>query len=252
MLHRSINLKSIPERIISLVPSQTELIVDLGLEEKLVGVTKFCVHPVHIRKAATIVGGTKQVNYLKIKQLQPDIILCNKEENTKEMVQKLETIAPVWVSDVYTIEDTLEMISLIGGLFNVAENSRNLIAAIKAKWDDFKTAVKNTSTKKVAYLIWKNPYMAVGENTFINSLLKQNNFKNIYDDGLGRYPEIDINVMPEVDLVLLATEPYPFRQKDVIELKKTLQKEVRLVDGEFFSWYGSRLKDAFAYFKSLH
>ena len=105
-------------RIVSLVPSQTELLYDLGLEDNIVGITKFCVHPVHFKATKTIVGGTKNVKFDKIKALQPDIIICNKEENTKEIVEELSAICPVWVTDIYTIEDNLQMISDFGQLFN--------------------------------------------------------------------------------------------------------------------------------------
>src|SRR5690606_15229799 len=116
-LHRPLLLEKTPKRIISLVPSQTELLVDLGLESSIVGVTKFCVHPIHIKEEKVIVGGTKQVHFDKIRDLKPDIILCNKEENTKEMILELEKIATVHISDIYTIDDTLELIELYGDLF---------------------------------------------------------------------------------------------------------------------------------------
>ena len=98
-----------PLRIVSLVPSQTELLYDLGLEDNIVGITKFCVHPFHFKATKTIVGGTKTIKFDKIKALQPDIIICNKEENTKEIVEELSQICPVWVTDILMIEDNLQM-----------------------------------------------------------------------------------------------------------------------------------------------
>lgn len=250
--NRKITLSKAPTRIISLVPSQTELLVDLGLRNQLVGVTKFCVHPKDLKDEITIVGGTKKVNYNKIKSLSPDIIICNKEENTLEMVEELQKIAPVWVSDIETIEESLEMICLLGNLFNVSENANDLISEINSEKAKFEKLIKTASTKKVAYLIWKNPYMGVGNHTFIQDVLKLNKFENILQNEISRYPEISLERLNEADVILLSSEPYPFKKENVAELKKALQKEVLLVDGEYFSWYGSRLKDAFTYFKSLH
>lgn len=248
---RKIKLSNTPQRIISLVPSQTELLVDLGLENKLVGITKFCVHPKYLRKVKTIVGGTKQVNYSKIKDLQPDIIICNKEENTLEMVTQLEKIAPVWISDIITFNDNLDMIYRLGKLFDVKHQAQKIIKKINSEKDAFANFVKNKEEKKVAYLIWKNPYMLAGTNTFINTLLKVNNFKNIASPN-SRYPEIEISALQKADVVLLSSEPYPFKSNDVKNLKNLLNKEVILVDGEYFSWYGSRLQHAFQYFRKVH
>lgn len=239
-------------RIVSLVPSQTELLVDLGLEEKLLGITKFCVHPKALRKTKSVVGGTKQVNFDRIQALQPDIIICNKEENTEEMVMKLATLAPVWVSDVATIEDTFDLIGELGKIFDVTDKAAQLNTEILAAYRDFKTFMQNHSHRKVLYLIWKDPYMAVGRDTFINELLALNKFENTLLSEDSRYPEIDRALLERPELVLLSTEPYPFKQKHVAQLQKELDNRVILVNGEYFSWYGSRLQRAFGYFKSLH
>ena len=251
-LNRSLDFPNRPKRIVSLVPSQTELLVDLGLEKYIVGVTKFCVHPTNIRKDVSVVGGTKQVHFEKIKALQPDIIICNKEENTLEMVQELEKIAPVWLSDIYTIDDALDMILLLGILFDVSEKAKALVDEISSEKKDFETFLKSKPSFKVAYLIWKNPYMMVGRQTFINNLLSLNNFENIDNDSESRYPEVTLNDLKTADKILLSSEPFPFKEKHIEELQKATGKEVVLVDGEYFSWYGSRLKDAFSYFKKLH
>ena len=250
-LNQTLTFNQIPKRIISLVPSQTELLVDLGLENKIVGVTKFCVHPTHIRKNKTIVGGTKKVNFEKIISLQPDIIICNKEENTKEMVTELQKIAPVWISDIVSIEDSLDMISKLGYLFNKENEAANLVESIISERDSFLEFIKNRKPQKTAYLIWKNPYMIAGKNTFINELLQLNKFENVSLDLNSRYPEISELELKKATIILLSTEPFPFKNKDVKQLETSLDKKVILVDGEYFSWYGSRLKDAFNYFKSL-
>ncbi len=251
-LNRTLLFNNPPKRIVSLVPSQTELLVDLGLEKYLVGVTKFCVHPKEIRKKVAIVGGTKKVHFEKIKALQPDIIICNKEENTKEIVEQLSCIAPVWVSDIYTLDDALEMISLLGELFDVSEKGDTLISKISSGKKDFEAFVKTKPPYNVAYLIWKNPYMLAGNQTFINSLLALNHFKNIADNLESRYPEVSIQDLKNADKILLSSEPFPFKEKHIQELQKATGKEVVLVDGEYFSWYGSRLQKAFSYFKTLH
>ncbi len=254
-LNRGINLINTPKRIISLVPSQTELLIDLGLGDKIVGITKFCVHPDTLRKEKTIVGGTKKINYNKIKALQPDIILCNKEENTKEIVETLEREYVVHVSDIFTLYDAFEMIEQYGKVFNIETKTNKLISEIKVEKESLDHFIKQLPKKRVVYFIWKDPWMAVGGNTFINHLLKLNNFENVYEDQT-RYPEVSIDhirSLTDIDLILLSSEPYPFSEKHVKEIKNSNTKaQVVLVDGEYFSWYGSRLLGAFAYFKTLH
>ena len=251
-LNRTITLTKPPLRVVSLVPSQTELLIDLGLRKYIVGVTKFCVHPKSLRKEKTIVGGTKQVDFEKIKLLKPDIIICNKEENTEEMVLKLENIAPVWVSNIATISESIEMILELGEIFEVKGKALEIASNIELKLEDFKDFVKDFSSKKVLYLIWKNPYMAAGKKTFIDGLLQINNFENIIVEEKSRYPKVDIEVLKTAELILLSTEPYPFKKANAVSLAKECNTEVKLVDGEFFSWYGSRLLKAFDYFKMLH
>ncbi|WP_394750571.1 ABC transporter substrate-binding protein [Spongiimicrobium salis] len=251
---RKVNLLQKPSRIICLNPSQTELLVDLGLEEYIVGVTKFCIHPVHLRKNKTVVGGTKQISLAKIDALKPDIILCNKEENTKEMVLALEKKYPVHVADIATIDETLDLIRQYGVLFQCEDKAIALCTILNNRVADFKQFVSTTSKKRVAYFIWKNPWMAVGNNTFIHHLLELNGFVNIFGT-IARYPEIDMNALDQhkPDFLLLSSEPFPFSEKHIEEVKlmPTKAKAV-LVDGEYFSWYGSRLIHAFDYFKALH
>lgn len=251
-INRTIHLSKTPSRIVSLVPSQTELLVDLGLQSKIVGITKFCVHPKYLRKEITVVGGTKEVHLDKIKKLQPDFIICNKEENTLEMVQGLEIVAPVWVSDIVTIEESIAMIDALGKILVVKPKASKIISEITKEAALFNNFMKDKPSKKVLYLIWKKPYMAAGKNTFIDALLKLNNFENIIIDANSRYPEVDDEQIKSADIILLSTEPYPFKNEDVQSFKAMFNKEVKLLDGEFFSWYGSRLTQAFSYFKTLH
>ena len=243
-----------PKRIISLVPSQTELLYDLGLESKIVGITKFCVHPYHFKSTIKTVGGTKKVHFEKIRLLQPDIIICNKEENTKEIVEELSQICPVWVTNIITIQDNFQMISDFGKLFNCRIEAQKWNDKLAFALHNFKNYIKDKPIKKVAYFIWKDPYMVAGSDNFINELLKLNNFDNVYLNK-GRYPEIELSKMileNNPDLVLLSSEPYPFKEENMVEIEKHTQNaKTVLVDGEMFSWHGSRLLKAFEYFKKL-
>lgn len=245
-----------PKRIVSLVPSQTELLHDLGLEDSIVGITKFCVHPIHLKATKTIVGGTKNIKYDVIQALQPDIIICNKEENTKEIVDQLSAICPVWVTDIYTVEDNSKMIQDFGALFNKRTEAQKWISKIENAQQDFDAFIKDKPIKKVAYFIWAHPFMVAGNNTFINELLKLNHFQNIYESKEGRYPEIDLEKIYEEgdpDYVLLSSEPFPFKEEHAFEIGRyTHHAKTIFVDGEMFSWYGSRLLKAFDYFKLLH
>ncbi len=144
------------------------------------------------------------------------------------------------------------MIQLLGEIFNTSEKAEKLINEIQVEMLEFQNYISNFPKRKVIYLIWKNPYMAVGNRTFIQDLLILNNFENIVADNTSRYPEVDVKQLKNAELILLSSEPYPFKEADALELKKALHSEVLLVDGEYFSWYGSRLKNAFTYFKTLH
>ena len=251
---RLIELESTPKRIVSLVPSQTELLHDLGLEDSVVGITKFCIHPIHYKSTKQVVGGTKQINIVKIKALNPDIILCNKEENTKDIVEACEAICTTHVSDIFTIVDCIEVIIQYGEIFNKQKEAQEISDKIDFNLKDFKSFIKDKPTIKAAYFIWRNPWMVAGNGTFINHLLALNKFENIYSN-LERYPEIELNKLrleDDPEIVLLSSEPYPFKEEHALEIVNTSTRiKTMFVDGEMFSWYGSRLIKAFSYFKSL-
>ncbi|MCH4821655.1 helical backbone metal receptor [Gramella lutea] len=250
-LGRKIELKEFPKRIISLVPSQTELLVDLGLEEYIVGITHYCVHPEYLKKVKTSVGGTKKVNMRKLRDLEPDIILCNKEENTKEMVQELEKVAPVHVSEVKTLHDAYHLMEDYGKIFHCEELAEVMINSMAKKAENLKHLVKDLPKRKVVYFIWNKPLMAAGQGTFINEMLQLNNFENFLLEE--RYPETNFKELmkSKIDICLLSTEPFPFTKDHKKDFKKISEK-VELVNGEYFSWYGSRLLEAMEYFKRLH
>lgn len=244
-----------PKKIISLVPSQTELLYDLGLEGNIIAITKFCVHPYHLKSTKEIIGGTKNVKFDKIKALQPDIIIANKEENTLEIVEELRKICPVWVTDIVTIEDNLKMIHDFGQLFNKRTEAQKISDKINFAYAAFVAFMKDKPLQKAAYFIWANPYMVAGNNTFINEMLKLNKFENIYENREERYPEIIIQKMRiqgDPDYVFLSSEPFPFKDEHAFELGRfTHHSKTVFVDGEMFSWYGSRILKAFDYFKTL-
>lgn len=251
----TITLAATPMRIVSLVPSQTELLFDLGLEDRLVGITKFCVHPYHLKSTKKIIGGTKKVHVEKIRLLQPDIIIANKEENTEEIVEAMKEIAPVWVSNIVTIEDNIEMIEELGKIFAVRTSARQWIDKINFGLEDFKKFISDKEVKRAAYFIWKNPYMVAGNDTFVNEMMKLNKLSNIYEANEGRYPEVIVQKMRiqgDPQVLLLSSEPFPFKDEDAFELgRHTHHAQTIFVDGEMFSWYGSRLVKAFPYFKQL-
>jgi ABC-type Fe3+-hydroxamate transport system substrate-binding protein len=239
-----------PKRIVSLVPSQTELLHYLGLEEETVGITKFCIHPKEWYRTKTRVGGTKTVNLATIKKLQPDLIIANKEENVKEQIEELANEYNVLVTDVNNISEALQMIVHIGALTGKAIAAKELAIKIETAF----AAISHTAAPvKTAYLIWNKPYMAAGGDTFINDIINKAGLKNIFEKN-KRYPEITITDLQiaNCQLLLLSSEPYPFKQKHIDELQQYLpHTKIVLADGEMFSWYGSRMLLVPEYLQSL-
>lgn len=251
-LRRKITINFPPKRIISLVPSQTELLFDLGLEEEIVGITKFCIHPKDKFKSSTKIGGTKKLNLKKILEMQPDLIIGNKEENQKEDIEFLIQHFPVWMSDIYNLEDTLEMINAVGDLVDRKEKAHEFAINIHSDFNQLKIDIQSKQPKDVLYFIWKSPFMLAGKNTFIDEMLICCGLDNLMK--ADRYPSLNESEMKSLspDLVYLSSEPYPFKEKHIMELKEIWPKaDVKLVDGEMFSWYGTRLLKATDYFKSL-
>jgi len=251
ILKNSTDLTKKPTRIISLVPSQTELLHFLELELETIGITKFCVHPASWHREKTKIGGTKNIDVAKIISLEPDLIIANKEENIKEQVEKLAMDFNVWVTDVNNLNDAIQMINDIGILTKKEIKANALTRLIKNVFTE--DNVENNVLKNVTYLIWKDPYMTIGGDTFINDMLLQSGFKNIFDDKL-RYPEVTIELLQSLkpEYIFLSSEPYPFSNKHLEELKSVLpDSKIILVNGEMFSWYGPRLLQAANYFKQL-
>lgn len=248
-LNRTIEVKARPQKIISVVPSQTELLHYLGLEKEVIGITKFCIHPDKWFREKQRVGGTKNLHLQKIKELHPDLIIANKEENLKEQIEELANQFPVWVSDVNNLEDSLDMIEKIGRLTAREKEADGLLSRIKSEFEK----IQFTIQFRTAYLIWKDPYMTVGGDTFIHDMLRRAGFENIFAVE-NRYPTVSIEDIKNAncELLLLSSEPYPFQQKHIDELQAFLPNtKIMLVDGEMFSWYGSRLVKAPNYFSAL-
>lgn len=242
-----------PLRIVSLVPSITELLFSLGLDEDVVGITKFCVHPQQWFNTKPRIGGTKNVDIEKIKQLQPTLVIANKEENVKEQVEALQTFSTVLITDVNDVQTALEMILTVGKLTNTNEQAIAITQQIETGFTALKLTSVSEKVLRVAYLIWKNPYMSVGGDTFIHDILQHCGCSNIFEDK-KRYPATTIDEIRALHphYVLLSSEPFPFKQKDINELQLQLPDcKIILVDGEMFSWYGSRLIQAAAYLAKL-
>jgi ABC-type Fe3+-hydroxamate transport system substrate-binding protein len=248
-LNRSVLIPEKPLRIISLVPSQTELLFDLGLDTDIAGITKFCIHPADKVKSKTKIGGTKTLDINKIRQLDPDLIIGNKEENDKEQIELLAKEYPVWMSDIYTLEDASAMILEIGILVNREKAAKELAAVISS---GFKPIAPPPFPLRIAYFIWKNPYMTAGGNTFIDHIIKAGGWQNAV--SAPRYPEISAEELRKInpDVIFLSSEPYPFKEKHIKEFQELCPGiPVIIVDGELFSWYGSRLKHTPAYLQEL-
>jgi ABC-type Fe3+-hydroxamate transport system substrate-binding protein len=248
-LNREINLLSVPKRIISVVPSQTELLFYLGLNKEVIGITKFCIHPADKFKSTTKIGGTKQLDIAKIKSLNPDLIIANKEENERGQLGELMQHFPVWISDIYDLAGALEMIRSVGELVGRNTEAITLSNNIRKNFEGIDLLPLNL---RVAYFIWRKPYMIAGKNTFIDSMLQKCGLTNVF--ALERYPEIDPSLLSAAkpDVILLSSEPYPFKERHIAELKTIVPSAIiTLVDGEMFSWYGNRLLEAPAYFNDL-
>ena len=257
-LHNQVSVPAQPRRIISVVPSQTELLFHLGLEEEVVGITKFCVHPEEWFRNKSRVGGTKTLDLDKIRALQPDLIIANKEENQREQITALQMEFPVWVSDIHTLDEALQMIRRIGEITGSAKQGQALSLQIQEQFKGLHEALPVTELH-TAYFIWRNPWMVAGGDTFIHQMLAACGLKNVLADT-PRYPDVTLeelraffkDVPPEQQLILLSSEPYPFKDQHIAEIQAVLpEARIRLVDGEMFSWYGSRLLEAPGYFREL-
>lgn len=244
-------LYSTPKRIISLVPSQTELLYDLGLDKEVVGITKFCIHPNDWVTSKQRVGGTKTVSLEKIVALNPDFIIANKEENTESEIKALQKLYPVYTSNISNLSESLKMIQEIGTITEKEVEATKMIEKIEEGFNGL--ASFSGEKSKALYLIWKDPYMSINQHTFINDMIIRSGFQNVIEtDNL--YPIITEDQIEALspDFIFLSSEPYPFKGKHVLDFQnKFPNTKIILVDGEYFSWYGSRLLGSPNYFSDL-
>jgi ABC-type Fe3+-hydroxamate transport system substrate-binding protein len=245
---RQLTLPQVPQRIISLVPSLTETLIDAGLESKLIGRTKFCIHPAGVVHKIPVTGGTKNPKTDKILALHPDLIIANKEENRKEDIDTLAQTVPVYVSNIQNLRELTLFMEDMATIF-----PQSGAAEIKCRFEEFPKPDSNPKTFRSCYLIWKDPWMTIGGDTFIHHMMEYAGFTNIFGN-LQRYPEITLETLKKAnpELILLSSEPYPFKQRQLIELQAEFPvSKIRLVDGEMFSWYGTRILKAPSYFEAL-
>lgn len=250
-LGRTVEIPFPPTRIISLVPSQTELLYDLGLEPEVVGITKFCAHPPEWRKTKTIIGGTKKFNFEVIDRLKPNLIIGNREENYKEGIEALQQKYPVWMSDIITPDDAMNMMRSMGEITGKSSEAEKLIEDVRNSLNEINRGLRDG--KRVLYLIWRDPWMGAATNTFIHEMLTLAGFENCLKER-ERYPELSVAELTALrpDLVFLSSEPYPFSEKHVKEIQSQFPNaKILLVDGEMFSWYGSRMRYFATYLATL-
>lgn len=248
-LGRRVVLPKSPARIVSVCPAITETLFSLGLDKKIVGRTKYCIFPKGTVDHVQIVGGTKEANFEKVRELQPDLIFAEKEENTEAMVLELEKIAPVFVLEVKSVQDAYSFITTLGEVTGTIENAKLLLASCQKSFQ----SIKSKENGKVAYLIWRKPYMVVGGTTYINDVLQTMGFQNHFTHEESRYPAVTSSqlVDAKLDKLFLASEPFPFQEKHLSEFQSFLpDTEIILVDGEMF-WYGSRMLEAGEYLAKL-
>ncbi|WP_342526508.1 helical backbone metal receptor [Chryseomicrobium sp. FSL W7-1435] len=249
-LDRELLIPHCPQRIVSICPAITETLFALDVQKQLVGRTKYCIFPkIQVDRIPTV-GGTKDVSLDKVRELKPDLILAEKEENTKETVELLSKIAPVIVLEVQTIEDSYRLIRDLGTVTGAPTAASQLEREARTAFDSLPNVSGNPS---VLYMIWRKPYMAVGNTTYIQAMLEHMGFHNAAKSLEGRYPEITPELLEELnpDFLFLASEPFPFAEKHKQEFAQfTPTSQPVLVDGEMF-WYGAKMPEAAQYLKEL-
>lgn len=255
-LDRQMRLPDPPQRIVSLVPSQTELLYDLGLRDEVVGITRFCVHPSEWHRGGRPhVGGTKDVDVEAVLDLEPDAVIAAREENTREVVEELEEHVPVWVSDVTDLLSALDMVREVGVVVGRGGQANALANRIAEGFESVRAMRDRvTRTERVAYLIWRRPWMAAGSDTFIDAMLTECGWTNVFAGAEGRYPSFTEQELADraPSRILLSSEPYPFKERHIESVRALVpQARVEVVDGELFSWYGSRLEKSPPYLKRL-
>lgn len=243
-----------PARIVSLVPSLTELVCDLGLAGQLVGRTGFCIHPRAILKTIPKVGGTKDVNLARLRELVPTHVIVNVDENRRECVEEIAACVPhVIVTHPCTPDDNLPVYRLLGGIFDREAEAERLCADLAAALDDARAVGASLPTEKVLYLIWREPWMTVARSTYISAMLETVGWQTVPEADEPRYPAFDWGAqwLEEVARVFLSSEPYRFRDSHLAEVAAASGRPAALIDGEMASWYGSRAVAGLRYLTEL-
>jgi ABC-type Fe3+-hydroxamate transport system substrate-binding protein len=237
-MNQTIRLQKPAKRIVSLVPSQTEFLHAIVCADDLIGLTKFCIHPKKWHQTKIRVGGTKNLNLETIRKLQPDLIIGNKEENSKADIEILQQQFPVYMSDIYTLADALQMMDDLGTLTGKSSRANQISSQVRIDFQHLPQV-----NKKIIYLIWQDPLMAVGPNTFIGEMLRLSGFENVISDANVRYIELADEDLKRLnpEIILLSSEPFPFTPQHCANFHEKFQIPSRMVDGEMFSWYGSRM-----------
>ncbi len=241
-------------RIVSLVPSLTELLCDLGLADRLVGRSGFCIHPRDIVKAIPKMGGTKDVDIEKIRAAAPTHLVVNIDENRREQVEELARFVPhVVVTHPNTPEDNIDLFRLFGAIFHREHEAEKLAADFRAARAELRCATQDLPRQRVLYLIWKDPWMTVARDTYISAMLAAAGWDTLPEASTTRYPEVDavLQGLTFTDRVLLSTEPYRFTENHLAEAEARFRTPAQLIDGEMVSWYGSRAAAGLRYLAQL-
>jgi ABC-type Fe3+-hydroxamate transport system substrate-binding protein len=245
-------------RIVSLVPSITELLFDLGLQSNLVGRTGFCIHPKDLVRKVPKVGGTKTIDLARIKRLHPTHLVVNIDENPRGMVEEIAKFVPhVVVTHPRAPRDNLDLYRLLGGIFSRQEQAEALCRRFEHAYDEVATIGASWPRQQVLYLIWKAPWMTVSSDTYISRMLATVGWDTVAPNSSSRYPTVDLTpqFLAKVDFVLLSSEPYTFRERHCVEVLDALPERSRtrvaLIDGSMTSWYGSRAIPGLTYLREF-
>ena len=240
-------------RIVSLVPSVTELLCELGLADRLVGRTGFCIHPADTVRAIAKVGGTKDVNIEKIRRLAPTHLVVNIDENEKPTVDALAVFIPnVIVTHPLAPRDNLALYRLLGGIFGAQDAAEQLCGAFEREYAAL-AALPPLPARRVLYCIWQDPWMTVSRDTYIAGMLALAGMRQWQAPDARRYPVFSWSdaLAQEIDEVLLSSEPYRFTEAHVDAIERQTGRPARLVDGEMMSWYGSRAIAGLRYLREM-
>ena len=241
-------------RIVSLVPSISELLYDLNCEDKIVGVTSLCLIPKYFQLEKEIIGSVQEISIKKIIDLKPDVVFASKDENSEEEIEELSKFVNVYITDVKDVSEAINMITNIGSFLNKRNDATKVVMKIDNQLEDLALITKDLQYRSAAYFIWNDPWVAAGKETFINSILKLIKVDNVFENLKERYPAVTAaNIhIGNPDIIILPTEPHNFTDEDAIRIgQNTHDAATFFVDGRAFSWYGSRLIKSLDYLKLL-